>query len=71
MWSSMFIPASDGILLMVSQSDCCQVTGGSGVMSQGCSINPWTASSSPPAVGNGKATGTWMKTLRVNPQRKR
>lgn len=69
--SCMLIPASDGILLMVSQSDCCQVTGGSGVMSQGCSINPWTASSSPPAVGNGKVTGTWMKTLRANPQRKR
>lgn len=71
MLSYALIPASDGILLMVSQSDCCQVTGGSGVMSQGCSINPWTASSSPPAVGNGKVTGTWMKTLKANPQRKR
>lgn len=69
--SHTLVPASDGILLMVSLSDCCQVTAGSGVMSQGCSIIPWTASSSPPAVGNGKATGTWMKILRESLQKKR
>lgn len=56
---------------MVSASDCCQVTAGSGVMSQGCSIIHWTASSFPPAVGNGKVTGMWMKILRENLQRKR
>ncbi|KAM6964116.1 tectonin beta-propeller repeat-containing protein 1 isoform 3-T3 [Tautogolabrus adspersus] len=62
---------SDGTLLMASLSDCCQATAGSGVTSRVCSISLWTVSYSPPAAGSGRATGTWMKTLRGSPQRKR
>ncbi|XP_060883536.1 tectonin beta-propeller repeat-containing protein 1 isoform X4 [Labrus mixtus] len=62
---------SDGTLLMASRSDCCQATAGSGVTSRVCNISLWTVSHSPPAAGSGRATGTWMKTLRGSPQRKR
>lgn len=67
---SVCLSVSGGIPSMVSQSVCCQATAGSGVMSQVCNTNPWTASDFPPAAGSGRATGTWMKTLRASPQRK-
>ncbi|KAM4525259.1 tectonin beta-propeller repeat-containing protein 1 isoform 2-T2 [Odontesthes bonariensis] len=38
-------------------------------MSQVCNTNLWTASSSPPAAGSGRATGILMKTLRGSPLR--
>ena len=67
---SVCLSVSDGIRSMASRNVCCQAIAGSGATSRVCTTNLWTVSDLPLTAGSGRATGTWMKTLRESPQTK-